>query len=114
MTATLDAIAAAHRAAATKIRLLLAPLPESVLPLEAKLSATIAMAEVAAAIALARSADGAEESTPAPGPQPQCSAKRGGQRCLNAIALDKISICEGPHDFGVLPDNVVHIRLKGQ
>lgn len=106
----LDAIAAAHQNAARTVRELVGPLPQHVVPLEAKLRATIAMAEVAAAIAVARGIG--PQQVLAQAPARRCEATKDGARCVRVVALDKIGICEGPHDYGVLPDNVVPLRPR--
>lgn len=109
----LDGIAAAYQDAAKTIRELLAPLGEDVLPLESKLRATIAMAEVAAAIGLARGLPEADRRRAAVEfSARRCNAEKDGKRCLRAIALDKMSICEGPHDFGAQASNVFELRPR--
>lgn len=33
----------------------------------------------------------------------QCTAEQDGRRCSRPVALDKISLCAGPHDFAQAP-----------
>lgn len=88
----LDAIAAAQQHVTTVARWQLAHVPAS---LESKLTITLALAELAAMIGVARALPSLE---PVP-PQKRCSAVSEAKQCVNPVALDKISICAGPHDF---------------
>lgn len=92
LEAHLDAIAASHQHAVTTAR---SHLDAMNAPLEPRLAVTFAMAEVAAKIGVARMLPALE---PVP-PQKRCNAVSQGRQCANPVALDRISICAGPHDY---------------
>lgn len=88
----LDAIAAAQQHVTTVAREQLKLVPAN---LESKLTITLALAELAAIIGVARAMPTLD---PAP-PQKRCNAVSQGCQCVNSIAVDKVSICAGPHDY---------------
>lgn len=92
LEAHLDAISAAQQHATTVAREQLAHVPAH---LESKLTITLALAELAAMIGVARALPSLE---PVP-PQKRCNAVSAGRQCANPVAVDKISVCAGPHDF---------------
>lgn len=88
----LDAISAAQQHATTVTREQLAHVPAH---LESKLTITLALAELAAKIGVARALPSLE---PVP-PRKRCTFFKEFRQCANPVAIDKISVCAGPHDF---------------
>lgn len=92
LEAHLDGIATAQQSVTTVAREQLDLLG---IRLEPRLTITLALAELAAKIGVARALPSLE---PVP-PQKRCSAVSEARQCVNFVAIDKISVCAGPHDF---------------
>lgn len=81
-------------------------------PLDLQVKATIALAELDASITAHFPGSMPIQAAQAR-PFRQCGARdsRNGPRCKNEVALDKISICAGPHVFEPSPAQVESVRL---
>lgn len=127
----LEAIDLAHRKAVRIVRALFDALS---VPLEKRLEATLALSELAGAIAVSParrrglSQSARCETVRVGAADGRCCAREtsSGRRCTNLVAIGSMSICVGPHEYEIptlaqieagvepLPGNVVQLRPRVQ